>query len=108
MEFSDPLSVFLVNCVVPGDFVTKEDFYLSFSEYCMKTGYRAISKSSVGRKMKELGYGEASMRKETMGKQYRSWLGIEVKSEFFVEAEEENEVPRGLEQVWEAVADGER
>ena len=53
-------------------------------------------------------HGEGYMRKEVQGKQYRSWLGIEVKGEFFVETEEENKVPRNLEQVWEAVADGER
>ena len=28
--------------------------------------------------------GEGSMRKDEKGKQYRSWLGIEVKSEYMV------------------------
>lgn len=106
-ELSDPLSVFLANCVVPGDFVTKEEFYLSYREYCVKHGLRVISKSLVGRKMKEMGYGEGSMRKEPQGKQHRSWIGIEVKSEFLVEEEEEKEVQEGnLEEVWRGESDG--
>lgn len=101
-ELSDPFSVFLANCVVAGEWVTKEDFYLSFREYCIKKGFRVISKSLVGRKMKELGYMEGSMRKEEKGKQHPSWLGIEVKSEFFVEEEDKEEPKReGLDEVWE-------
>lgn len=101
-ELSDPFSVFLANCVAAGDWVTKEDFYLSFKEFCIKKGFRVISKSLVGRKMKELGYTEGSMRKEEKGKQHRSWIGIEVKSEYFVQEEEKEESKReGLDKVWE-------
>ena len=84
-ELSDPFSVFLTNCVIPGDFVTKEDFYLSYKDYCLKHGFRAISKSLVGRKMKELDYEEVYMTKGE--RQRRSWLGVDVKSEFLVEEE---------------------
>lgn len=102
-EFSDPLSVFLANCIVLGEFVTKEDLYLSYKEFCLERGFRVMSKSLVGRRMKEQGYEEGSMRKEPGGKQYRSWIGIEVKNEFLVEAEEEQrEVEyEGLDKVWE-------
>lgn len=86
-ELSDPLSVFLANCVVYGDSVSKEAFYLSSRQYCVEHGLPVISKSLVGRKMKELGYGEIYAGEE--GKQKRSWLGIEVKSEFLVVSEEE-------------------
>lgn len=107
-ELSDPLSVFLANCVEAGDWVTKEDFYLSFKEFCVKKGFRAVSKSLVGRKMKELGYTEGSMRKETGGKQCSSWLGVEVKSEFFVAEEVEEEQKRvSLDEVWEGAKKGE-
>lgn len=84
--------MFLDKCVEHGDFVTKEDFYLSFKEYCVKKGFRAISKSLVGRRMKELGYEEIYKRKEPEGKQYRSWIGIEVKSEYLVEEEQEEKL----------------
>lgn len=107
-ELSEPLSVFLANCIVVGDWVTKEDFYLSFKEFCIKKGFRAISKSLVGRKMKELGYEECSMRKEPQGKQHRSWLGIEVKSEYFVEEEEEELKKEHLDKVWEREMEKER
>ncbi len=103
-ELSDPLSVFLANCVVPGDFVTKEDFYLSFRQYSLERGLPVISKSLVGRKMKESDTMEGYIRKKELGKQHKSWLGIEVKSEYLVEEEEDAEIQQSrIEEVWDKV-----
>lgn len=87
-ELSDPLSAFIAIGVVSGDFITKKYFILSYKEYCKKNGVVARSKSFVGRRMKELGYEEGRMRKVEGGKQDYSWIGITVKNEYLVEAEE--------------------
>ncbi len=58
--------------------------------------------------MKEQNYAEGSMRKEPQGKQRSSWLGIEVKSEYFVQEEEQEEkVAREerMDAVWEREAE---
>ena len=99
-ELSDPLSVFIANCVVAGEWVTKEEFYLSYRRYCVGYGLPVISKSLVGRKMKELGHGEGS--RGAKGEQKRAWIGIEVKGEYLVcEEEKEREAKQGsLKEMW--------
>ena len=79
--------MFLANCVVPDSYVSKQELYLSFRQYCVEHGLPVISTSLVGRKMKELGYGDIYAGEK--GKQKWSWLGIEVKMEYLV-SEEEN------------------
>ena len=80
--------MFLANCVVPGSYVSKQEFYLSFRQYCVEHGLPVISKSLVGRKMKELGHGDIYAGEK--GKQKRSWLGIEVGSKYMVHEEGES------------------
>ena len=103
-ELSEPLLVFITDCVITGDSITKEDYFLSFKGYCELKGLPIISKSLVGRKMKELGYKEAYLSKPKKGKQQRSWIGITVRPEYLVEEDEEPEQHKDLtEESWKEV-----
>ena len=81
-ELSDSLSVFITNCTKPGNHIPKEDFFLSYHDYCIKKGLPLFSKSLVGRKMKEMGYKD--VYPGSSGEQKWSWAGIEVTWEHVV------------------------
>ena len=85
-----PLSAFIQDCIQitydPEDYITKDDFYSTFLEYCKEKKIIAPTKENVGRLMKKVAPKIASGHKKIGEQQEYVWTGCDFK---MTEEEEE-------------------
>jgi len=82
IRMSDPLAAFVEECVEedPNVWISKDEFYAAFCEYCREKRLPIISKSVVGRRLPQLLRVE-NYRPKVGGARITAWRGIRLKKE---------------------------
>lgn len=78
---SDSLAAFVNECIVYGDYVSKEKFYEKYTQYCGEKRLLAISKTNVGRRLPTLIPEITTSHPKIGRKQVACWNGIKLKAQ---------------------------
>ncbi len=82
IRMTDSLRAFVTTCVVtaPGEWVSKDDFYVAYTKFCEENDLNAVSKNIVGRRLPTL-ISTNPFYPHVDGKQVHAWNNMQVMQE---------------------------